>query len=66
MLSEETAVGEYPVEAVRVMDQIARATEPELPYGDWVYQSRISRTATSRARSPAPRSGRPTRSGWRR
>lgn len=37
MLSEETAVGEYPVEAVRVMDQIARATEPELPYGDWVF-----------------------------
>ena len=37
MLSEETAVGEHPVEAVRVMDRIARATEPELPYGDWVY-----------------------------
>ena len=37
MLSEETAVGEYPVEAVRVMDQIARATEPELPYGEWVF-----------------------------
>ena len=37
MLSEETAVGEYPVEAVRVMDRIARATEPELPYSDWVF-----------------------------
>ena len=37
MLSEETAVGEYPVEAVRVMDRIARETEPELPYGDWVF-----------------------------
>ncbi len=37
MLSEETAVGENPVEAVRVMDQIARATEPELPYTDWVF-----------------------------
>ena len=36
MLSEETAVGEHPVEAVRVMDRIARATEPELPYGEWV------------------------------
>jgi len=36
MLSEETAIGEHPVEAVRVMDRIARATEPELPYGDWV------------------------------
>ena len=37
MLSEETAVGEHPIEAVRVMDRIARATEPELPYGDWVF-----------------------------
>ncbi len=40
MLSEETAVGQHPVEAVRVMDRIARATEPDLPYGDWL----ISRT----------------------
>jgi len=37
MLSEETAVGENPVEAVRVMDRIARATEPELPYSEWVF-----------------------------
>ena len=37
MLSEETAVGDYPAEAVRVMDRIARETEPELPYGDWVF-----------------------------
>jgi pyruvate kinase len=37
MLSEETAVGQYPVEAVRVMDDIARETEGELPYGDWVF-----------------------------
>ncbi|MGH2966565.1 MAG: pyruvate kinase [Solirubrobacterales bacterium] len=42
MLSEETAVGDYPVEAVRVMDRIARETEPDLPYGDWVF----SRVAT--------------------
>ena len=41
MLSEETAVGEYPVEAVRVMDRIARETEPDLPYREWV----SSRTA---------------------
>jgi pyruvate kinase len=32
MLSQETAVGEYPVEAVAVMDQIARAVEPSLGY----------------------------------
>jgi pyruvate kinase len=37
MLSEETAVGEYPVEAVQMMDRIARETEPDLPYGDWVF-----------------------------
>ncbi|HET7444221.1 MAG TPA: pyruvate kinase [Solirubrobacterales bacterium] len=38
MLSEETAVGQHPVEAVRVMDRIARATEPDLPYGEWLFQ----------------------------
>jgi pyruvate kinase len=37
MLSEETAVGEHPVEAVRVMDRIARVTEQDLPYGEWVF-----------------------------
>jgi pyruvate kinase len=37
MLSEETAVGEHPVEAVRVMDGIACATETDLPYGEWVF-----------------------------
>jgi pyruvate kinase len=36
MLSEETAVGEYPVEAVRVMDDIARETEQHLPYTEWL------------------------------
>jgi pyruvate kinase len=36
MLSEETAIGQYPIEAVRVMDSVARETEGELPYGDWV------------------------------
>ena len=37
MLSEETAVGQFPVEAVRVMDRVAREIEPDLPYGDWVF-----------------------------
>jgi pyruvate kinase len=32
MLSEETAVGKYPVEAVRVMKRVAWATERNLPY----------------------------------
>ncbi len=37
MLSEETAVGRHPVEAVRTMDSIACATEPDLPYGEWLF-----------------------------
>jgi pyruvate kinase len=32
MLSGETAVGEYPVDAVATMDRIARAVEPSLGY----------------------------------
>jgi len=32
MLSEETSIGEYPEQAVSVMDKIARETEKKLPY----------------------------------
>lgn len=32
MLSEETSIGEHPVQAVAVMDRIARETEKNLPY----------------------------------
>jgi pyruvate kinase len=38
MLSEETAVGEHPVEVVRVMDRIARVAESDLPYDEWLWQ----------------------------
>ena len=44
MLSEETAVGRYPIQAVQTMDRIAYETEPELPYGDWLF----NRVATER------------------
>jgi pyruvate kinase len=36
MLSEETAIGRFPVEAVRMMARIAERTETELPYGEWL------------------------------
>ena len=52
MLSEETAVGEYPAEAVRVMDRVARETEPQLPYGDWVF-NRVETDGTDVASSVA-------------
>ena len=35
MLSQETAVGSYPVEAVAMMASIAEHTEPEAPYERW-------------------------------
>ena len=36
MLSEETAVGHNPIQAVEMMAAIAEATEKELPYGRWL------------------------------
>lgn len=40
MLSEETAIGRYPVEAVRFLDDIARTTEARIPYKEWLQQRR--------------------------
>jgi pyruvate kinase len=40
MLSEETAVGKYPVEAVEVMKKVAMATEATLPYRDFLESRR--------------------------
>ena len=42
MLSQETAVGAYPVEAVAMLAAIARSTEPELPYERWI-EERVRR-----------------------
>jgi pyruvate kinase len=36
MLSEETAIGQHPVEAVRMMSRIAEVTERDLPYDEWL------------------------------
>jgi pyruvate kinase len=52
MLSEETAVGDHPVEAVAVMDRIARETEPDLRYGDWLF-NRVATDAADVAGSVA-------------
>jgi pyruvate kinase len=44
MLSQETAVGAYPVEAVATMAAIAERTEPVLPYRAW-NEERVRRDA---------------------
>jgi pyruvate kinase len=44
MLSQETAVGAYPVEAVEMMAAVAERTEHTLPYRDW-NEDRVRRDA---------------------
>jgi pyruvate kinase len=44
MLSQETAVGAYPVEAVEMMASIAERTEGVLPYREW-NENRVRRDA---------------------
>ena len=54
MLSEETAVGEYAIEAVETMVAIAGEVENDLPYGDWVFhrvQEEAGDVASSVARA---------------
>jgi pyruvate kinase len=36
MLSEETAIGQHPIDAVRMMSRIAEVTEAHLPYDEWL------------------------------
>jgi pyruvate kinase len=36
MLSEETAMGRYPVEAVKFLDLVSRATEEKFPHAQWL------------------------------
>jgi pyruvate kinase len=44
MLSAETAIGSYPVEAVRMMAEVAERTERALPYEEW-NEARVRRDA---------------------
>lgn len=44
MLSEEAAVGKHPVEAVAVMNKIAKKTEQEFPYAEYLKLRHLSST----------------------
>ena len=44
MLSQETAIGHYPVESIAMMASIAEATEPSAPYQRW-NENRVHRDA---------------------
>jgi pyruvate kinase len=53
MLSGETAVGKYPIEAVAYMDRIARAVEPSLGYRHQLPDPAEGRTTVGQAMSNA-------------
>ena len=55
MLSQETAVGQYPVGAIEMMAAIARATEPTAPY------ERLERAPRAPRRAATPPTRSPTR-----
>ncbi len=44
MLSQETAIGQYPVQAIEMMAAVAERTEHELPYREW-NEDRVRRDA---------------------
>lgn len=47
MLSAESAMGEYPDEAIKMMDRIAREVERDLYYGDIIHAQRTEPESTS-------------------
>ena len=47
MLSGETAAGAYPIQAVRMMDRVAREVEPALPYAELLQQKERDLEATT-------------------
>jgi pyruvate kinase len=42
MLSEETAAGQFPVEAVQFLDRVSRVTEAHFPYTAWLRNRALS------------------------
>jgi pyruvate kinase len=49
MLSEETAAGQFPVEAIKFLDRVSRVTEADFPHAAWLR----ARTPSGRLEIPA-------------